>query len=119
MSSSRSPARRPSSSKRTVSTAAALALEPDAVLLDGLLRGVLPGPAVDDALAAARADRAAQVGLLEAPADLGGERLAVAGRHDQAVSPSLPMTSGSAPPVVATSGVPQAMASMAGSEKPS
>ena len=36
-----------------------------------------------------------------------------------AVSPSLPTTSGMAPPVVATTGVPQDMASMAGSEKPS
>ena len=36
-----------------------------------------------------------------------------------AVSPSLPMTSGTAPPVVPTSGVPQAIASMAGREKPS
>ena len=35
------------------------------------------------------------------------------------VSPSVPTTSGSAPPVVATSATPQAMASMAGSENPS
>ena len=41
------------------------------------------------------------------------------GSTSMAVSPSLPTTSGMAPPVVATSGVPHAMASMAGSEKPS
>ena len=41
------------------------------------------------------------------------------GGTTMAVSPSLPMTSGTAPPVVATSGVPHAIASMAGSEKPS
>ena len=35
------------------------------------------------------------------------------------VRPWAPATSGRAPPVVATSGVPQAMASMAGSENPS
>src|ERR671910_658107 len=41
------------------------------------------------------------------------------GGTTRAVSPSRPTTSGSAPPDVATSGVPHAMASMAGSEKPS
>ncbi|GAA3305450.1 hypothetical protein GCM10020295_59190 [Streptomyces cinereospinus] len=46
-----------------------------------------------------------------APASPGGTA-----RH---VSPSRPATSGIAPPVVATSGVPVAMASAAGSEKPS
>src|SRR3546814_16091401 len=34
-----------------------------------------------------------------------------------AVSPSLPITPGTAPPVVPTSGAPRAMASMAGSDK--
>ena len=41
------------------------------------------------------------------------------GVTNKAVSPSVPTTSGSAPPVVATSGTPHAMASMAGSENPS
>ena len=35
------------------------------------------------------------------------------------VSPDAPTTSGSAPPVVATTGTPQLIASMAGSENPS
>ena len=35
------------------------------------------------------------------------------------VSPSAPVTSGRAPPVVATSGTPHDIASTAGSEKPS
>ena len=35
------------------------------------------------------------------------------------VSPLTPATSGSAPPVVATSGIPHDIASMAGSENPS
>ena len=37
----------------------------------------------------------------------------------KAVSSSAPTTSGRAPPVVATTGTPQDMASMAGSENPS
>jgi hypothetical protein len=88
-----------------------LQVQADAVLLDGLLGGVRPRPLVDDALAPPGADRLAQVGLVERPAQLGGQRLAVAGL-DQT-------TSGMAPPVVATTGVPQDIASMAGSEKPS
>ena len=57
-------------------------LEADPVLLDGLHGGVHPRPAVDDALAAAGADRAAEVVLLEGPAQLGGQRLAVARGHE-------------------------------------
>ena len=41
------------------------------------------------------------------------------GGTSKPVSPSVPTTSGSAPPVVATTATPHDMASMAGSEKPS
>ena len=41
------------------------------------------------------------------------------GRTSSAETPFGPATSGSAPPVVAMSGTPQAMASIAGNEKPS
>ena len=57
----------------------AFQLQADAVLLDGLHGRVLPRPVVDDALAAAGADGVAQVGLVEGPPELGGQRLAVAG----------------------------------------
>ncbi len=41
------------------------------------------------------------------------------GATNRPVTPSVPTTSGRAPPVVATRATPQAMASMAGSENPS
>ena len=41
------------------------------------------------------------------------------GGTSRPVTPLSPTTSGSAPPVVARSGVPQAMASIAGNENPS
>ncbi len=44
---------------------------------------------------------------------------ASSGATSSPVTPSVPTTSGRAPPVVATSGTPQAMASMAGRENPS
>src|SRR3954452_25538821 len=85
MSSRRSPARTPSSSNRTVSTSGTApggrAVQADAVLLHRLHGRVATRPAVDDALAAAGADRGAQVVLLEGPAQLDGQRLAVARRH--------------------------------------
>ena len=63
--------------------------------------------------------RRRSLGVVEGTADARGERLAVAGDGMKQVSPSVPATSGIAPPVVATSGHPVLIASMAGSENPS
>ena len=95
-------------------------LQADAVLLDGLHGRVLPRPVVDDALAAAGADggRAGRA-RRGAQRSLAASASLLPGSTSIAVSPSLPTTSGMAPPVVATTGVPHDMASMAGSEKPS
>ena len=57
--------------------------------------------------------------VVEGAQQLDGQGRRVVRRHEQAALPSVPTTSGSAPPVVATTGTPHAIASIAGSEKPS
>ena len=101
------------------SSAAPRQLDGPAVLLGGASRSDLPGEALEGPLPAGRAERRPQLGVAESAGDGGGEGAGVAGRDEQAGPPSVPTTSGSAPPVVATSGTPQAIASTAGSEKPS
>ena len=63
--------------------------------------------------------RARSSGSSRARAILAARASLSPGGTTRAVSLSVPTTSGRAPPVVATSGTPQDMASMAGSEKPS
>src|SRR6266542_4245522 len=89
-SSTRSPRRTPSRSKRMVSTsdAAVPAQLADivrhrqhlAVLLDGLRRAMVPGPTVDHPPAPGVPDTGAQPGIVEAAADGRGQRVGVAGR---------------------------------------
>jgi hypothetical protein len=91
---------------------------------DGALGGALPGEAFQDAGAAGGTEAGPQLRVVEEAPEGGGEGAGVARRDlpggtARQVSPSGPATSGMAPPVVATSGVPVAMASAAGSEKPS
>ena len=89
-SSTRSPRRRPSLSKRIVSTQIA-PVPPQlldvvrhrqhlAVLVDRHLRAAPPAPPLDDASAPGRADPGAQRGVVEAARDRRGERAGVAGR---------------------------------------
>jgi hypothetical protein len=74
---------------------------------------------LDHPLAAGGADPGRQLGVVEQPADGGGERLGLPGGTCSAVTPSGPTTSGRRPAVVATSGVAQAISSTAGRLKPS
>ncbi len=60
-----------------------------------------------------------QLGVVEGLAILAASASVSPGGTTRAVSLSSPTTSGRAPPVVATTGTPQLMASMAGSENPS
>ena len=81
-----------------------------AVLVDGELGAVPPAPALDHPLAAGGADpvRAAR-GSSRPRRMVRGQRLGVAGAGSwSTVSPSVPVTSGSAPPSVATRQVPVA-----------
>ena len=91
-----------------------------AVLLDGELGAAPPRPAVEHALASGGADAGAQLGVVEAAADRRGQRVGVAGRGTAApCRRRVPVTSGSAPPSVATSAVPVTIASIAGRLNPS
>ena len=73
-----------------------------------------------DALAPVRAEALAQPrGRRAASAIAATSASGSSGSTSRPVSPLTPTTSGSAPPVVATTGTPQAIASIAGSEKPS
>ena len=88
--------------------------------LDGTGGGRPPGEPVDHPGPSGRAEARPQVGVVQGPADRGGQRRGVARRYEQGASRRpRPATSGSAPPVVATTGVAHAIASMSGSEKPS
>ena len=90
-----------------------------AVLLDGGLGRGPPCVPLEHPGPAGRAEAGPQGGVVEGPPDGARQRAGVVGRHEQGGVAVGATTSGSAPPVVATSGTPHAMASMAGSENPS
>ena len=109
-------------SRRSASAlAVARARQAGAVLLDGAARRC--GASVQCSMtrlpARPRRRWRRRSGSSECRGDAGGQGLASPGGTRKAVSPSAPTTSGMAPPVVATRGTPQHMASIAGSEKPS
>ena len=79
----------------------------------------LPGEPVEHPLPARRAEAGPQPGVVEQAGMAMARAPGSSGGTSNPVSPSRPTTSGSAPPVVATTGTPQAMASTAGSENPS
>ena len=94
--------------------------ELEVVLLGGAFRRLAPGEAVEHPPPAALAEPGALLGDRSAspPAGVRARRRRRSARSSRS-RPDGPTTSGSAPPVVVTSGTPHAIASIAGSEKPS
>ena len=82
-------------------------------------RGHLPGEALHHALATRGAEALAQRRVVEQPPIAATSASGLLGSTSSPVSSLTPTTSGSAPPVVATTGTPQLIASIAGSENPS
>jgi hypothetical protein len=85
----------------------------------GLLGGGAPGEPLRDSPTPGHSHAGSPRWVIKKPLDGGGERIGVSRSDQQRGGAVVPTTSGSAPARVATSGVAQAIASIAGSENPS